>query len=113
MILSAEGNSRTLLESNREEFLEELKEELLYFHRTKIVMLLDVYRIRKLLLPRLDVWLSSQNLSYESLLKIHENLLLYALRHETNLSDITQMVNENKYVLRNGIKTLMGTLPDC
>ena len=76
MILSAEGNSRTLLESNREEFLEELKEELLYFHRTKIVMLLDVYRIRKLLLPRLDVWLSSQNLSYESLLKIHENLLL-------------------------------------
>lgn len=112
MNMSVDENFKNLLESNPAEFLSELRQELLYFQRTKIVTLLDIYRIRKVLLPQLDVWLSSENLSYPSLLKLHENLLLHALRHETNLSDITQMVNENKYVLRNGIKTLIGTLPD-
>ena len=48
--------------------------------------------------------------TFESLLKFREYLLLHALRHEGNLSDITQMVNENKYIFRNGLKTLHGTL---
>ena len=112
MISSIEENFQSLSENNPEKFIDELRQELIYFQRTKIVTLLDIYRIRKRLLPQLDVWLSSKNLSYESLLKLHENLLLHALRHEESLSDITQMVNENKYVLRNGIKTIIGTLPE-
>ena len=93
-------------------FLSDLKQELQYFQRTKIVTLLDICRIRKKLLPMLDAWLTSLEETYESLLKFHECLLLNALRYEGNLSDITQMVNENKYIFRNGIKTLQGTLTD-
>ncbi len=106
-----EENFQNLSESSPDQFLDELKQELVYFQRTKIITLLDIYRIRKRLLPQLDVWLSSKNLSYVSLLKLHENLLLHALRYEESLSVITQMVNENKYILRNSLKTLIGTLP--
>ena len=51
----------------------------------------------------LDAWLDLHELTYKSLLKLHENLLFNALRYEGSLSDVTKMVNKNKYVLRNGI----------
>ena len=111
-IPSIEEDFQNLSENSPDIFLDELRQELLYFQRTKIITLLDIYRIRKRLLPQLDVWLSSKNLSYVSLLKLHENLLLHALRHEESLSVITQMVNENKYILRNSLRTLTGTLPE-
>ena len=107
-----EDNAQDLLHNNTEKFLHDLRRELHYFHRTKIVTLMDVYRIRKRLIPRLDAWICSENLSYNSLLKIPESLLFHALRCESSLSDIKQMVNENKYTFRNGIKTIFETLPD-
>ena len=106
-----EENFQKLLENDPEQFLSELKAELQYFQRTKIVTLLDVYRLRKRLLPMLDVWMYSEELSYESLLKLHENLLLHALRNEMNLSVVVQMINENKYIFRSGVRTLYNTLP--
>ncbi len=108
----AEENFTNLLETSLDTFCEQLRQELQYFHRTKIITLLDIYRARMRLLPMLDVWLSSQNLTYESLLKPHEDLLLYALRCEKSLTDIKQMINENKYILRNGIRAMLSTLPD-
>lgn len=93
--------------------IEELREELRYFQKTKIVTLLDMYRIRILLLPQLERWLACKDYSYKSLLKQHETLLFHALKHESSLSDVTQMVNENKWVLRNAMKIFIGTLPDC
>ena len=92
-------------------FFEELKSEITYFQRTKVITLLDIYRIRKRLLPMLDVWISSQNKVYESVLNRYENLLLHALRVEPSLSDVTKMINDNKYGLRNVLKLLAATLP--
>ena len=112
VIPSIEENFEKSLEHSLETFTIDLKEELKYFKGTKIVTLLDIYRIRKRLLPMLDVWLTSQEKSYKFLLKLHENLLFHALRFERSLSDITRMVNENKYVFRNGLKTLLNTLPE-
>ncbi len=62
-------------------------------------------------LPMIDIHLFSQNTKYESILKPHEDILLYALRHEKGLAAIAQLVNENKFTLRNAIKTLIDTLP--
>ena len=80
-------------------FFGELHSELSYYLRTKVITMFDVYRIRKRLLPLLDVWISSQNRSYESYLNTHEGIVLEAMREESNLSDATQMANENKYIV--------------
>ena len=112
MVLSNEENFQSLCFNSQEKFLDELRQELFYFLRTKIITLLDTYRIQTRLIPLLNVWLSSKELSYESLLKLQENLLFHALQCEEDLSDITQMVNENKYVLRSGIKAFIRTLPE-
>ena len=101
-----------MFESSFDKFLDELRQELQYFQRTKIITLLDICRIRLRLLPMLDVWLQSRELDYESLLRMHENILLYALRNEKSLTDVAQMVNDNKYILRNSLKTLISTLPE-
>ena len=112
MSLSAERVIKEMMEEEPECFLEELRYELTYFQRTKVLNLLDIYRIQRNLLPILDIWLSSQNLEYENLLRFSENLLLHALRCTSNLSDLALMVNENKSTLRHGMKTLIKTLPD-
>ncbi len=110
--MDREESFQNLLESSLDKFRDDLIQELQYFHRTKMITMLDIYRIRMRLLPMLDVWLSSQNMTYESQLKPHEDLLFHALRFERSLSDITRMMNENKYILRNGIKTMLCTLTD-
>ena len=112
MSLSAERVIKEMMDEEPEYFLEELRHELTYFQRTKVLTLLDIYRIQRNLLPLLDIWLSSQNLEYDNLLRFNENLLLHALRCTSNLSDLALMVNENKYTLRHGMKTLIKTLPD-
>ena len=111
-LMKSKQTFQHMLESSPDKFCEELRQELQYFHRTKIITLLDIYRTRVMLLPMLDVWLAYQKLTYEYLLKPHEDLLLYALRCERSLADINQMINENKYILRNSIKTMLSTLPD-
>ena len=45
------------MEEEPEYFLQELRHELTYFQRTKVLTLLDIY-IQKNLLPLLDIWLS-------------------------------------------------------
>ena len=111
MVLLIEEYFDSSLENSPETFLADLRQELQYFQRTKIVTLLDIYRIRKRLLPMLDAWLDLHELTYKSLLKLHENLLFHALRYEENLSDVNKMVYENKYVLRNGIRSILEILP--
>ena len=112
MSLSAERVIEEMMEEEPEIFLQDLRHELTYFQRTKVLTLLDIYRIQRNLLPILDIWLSSQNLEYDNLLRFNENLLLHALRCTSNLSDLALMVNENKCTLRHGMKTLIKTLPD-
>ena len=94
------------------EFLSELRSELSYYQRTKVITMFDIYRIRKRLLPMFDILISTQSKSYENILNIHENIVLQAIREEPNLSDVTQMANENKYMLRNCFKVLINSVPN-
>ena len=71
----------------------------------------DIYRIRKRLLPMFDILISTQSKSYEDILNTHENIVLQAIREELNLSDVTQMANENKYMLCNCFKVFMNSMP--
>ena len=98
--------------NSHDEFIEELTKELKYYKRTKIISFLDLYRIRKRVLPMLDVWISSRDKSYATVLNIPEDLLLQAIREEENLCDLKEMVNENKYILRNAVKLFLSTLPN-
>ena len=93
------------------DFLSELRSELSYYQRTKVITMFDIYRIRKRLLPMFDILISTQSKSYENILNIHENIVLQAIREEPNLSDVTQMANENKYMLRNCFKILINSVP--
>ena len=68
----------------------------------------DIYRIRKRVLPMLDILLSAKRKSYESILNTLEYIALQAVREESNLSDVTQMANENKYMLRNCFKVFIN-----
>jgi hypothetical protein len=45
-----------------------------------------------------DILISTQSKTYEAILNTHEHIILQAVREEPNLSDITQMANENKYI---------------
>ena len=112
MIPSVEEDFEDLYISSQNKFFDELKAELTYYQRTKFITFLDIYRIRRRLLPMLDVWVASQNKVYESLVNVHESLLLYAIRNEPSLSDITTLVNDNKYTLRNVLKAFINTLPE-
>ena len=94
-----------------DDFFEELRSELRYYQRTKIITMLDIYRIRKKTLPLLDVWFSARDKVFESILNSYENLLMLAIRDEPSLSDVTALTNENKYVLRNCMRLFMDTLP--
>ena len=95
-----------------EEFAEELVKELKYYQKTKIITYLDLYRIRERVLPMLDVWVSSRNEEDLLILNIHEDLLLQAIRAETSLCSLKEMVNENKYILRNAMKLFLMSLPE-
>ena len=97
--------------SSPSEFLNELQSELLYYQRTKIITMFDIYRIRKRVLPMFDVFISTQSKSYKDILNVHENIVLQAIREEPNLSDVTQMANENKYMLRNCFKVFINSVP--
>ena len=55
-----------------------------------------------------DILISAQSKSYEDILNTHENIVLQAIREELNLSDVTQMANENKYMLRNCFKVFIN-----
>ena len=112
MIPYVEEDFEDLYINNPNAFFDDLRSEIIYYQRTKVITLLDIYRIRKRLLPMLDVWISSQNKVYESVLNRYENLLLHALRVEPSLSDVTKMMNDNKYGLRNVLKLLAATLPE-
>ena len=109
-MLANKESYQNFLDSSQEDYFEELRNELEYFKRTKIVTLLDMYRIKKKLLPMVDVWIALKEVSYSTVLKIHENLLLDALRSEDCLSEMTKMVNENKYILRSIMKKLLELL---
>jgi hypothetical protein len=93
------------------EFLNELHSELSYYQRTKVITMFDIYRIRKRVLPMFDILISAQGKSYAALLNIHENIVLQAVREEPNLSDVTQMANESKYMLRNCFKVFLNSVP--
>lgn len=93
------------------EFLKQLHSELSYYQRTKVITMFDIYRIRKRLLPMFDILISTQSKSYEDILNTHENIVLQAIREELNLSDVTQMANENKYMLRNCFKVFINLVP--
>ena len=112
LIPSAEEDFENLYRNSPDKFFDDLKTELTYYQRTKFITYLDIYRIRRRLLLMLDVWVASQNRVYESFLNIHENLLLHALRYESNLSDVTRLANDNKYTLRNVLKVFLNTLPE-
>lgn len=101
-----------LFHKSPEGFTEELVKDLKYYQKTKIVTYLDLYRIRKRLLPMLDVWISSRYDDDLPILNIHEDLLLQALRTETSLSDLREMINENKYIFRNIMKLYLMSLPE-
>ena len=58
-----------------------------------------------------DILISAQSKSYEDILNTHENIVLQAIREELNLSDVTQMANENKYMLRNCFKVFINLVP--
>ena len=93
------------------EFLNELHSELSYYQRTKVITMFDIYRIRKRVLPMYDILISAQSKTYEAILNVHENIVLQAVREEPNLSDVTQMANENKYMLRNCFKIFLNSVP--
>ena len=93
------------------EFLNELHSELSYYQRTKVITMFDIYRIRKRVLPMYDILISAQSKSYGAILNVHEHIVLQAVREEPNLSDVTQMANENKYMLRNCFKTFLSSVP--
>ena len=112
LIPSAEEDFENLFLNSPDKFFDNLKTELTYYQRTKFITFLDIYRIKRRLLLMLDVWVASQNKVYESFLNIHENLLVYALRYEPSLSDVTRLVNDNKYTLRNILKVFLSTLPE-
>ena len=92
-------------------FFEELHGELIYYQRTKIITMLDIYRIRRIMLPFLQVWLNSKEKTFDSILNKQECILLHALREESCLSDVTKLVNDNKYMLRGCFKAFIETLP--
>ena len=108
--MSSRKDAEELFATSTPIFYEELQAELNYYHRTKIITMLDTYRIRKIMFPYLQVWLASKGKSFDSLLNKHESILLQALQEESSLSDATQMANENKYVLRGCFKTFLNTL---
>ena len=93
------------------EFLNELHSELVYYQRTKVITMFDIYRIRKRVLPMYDILISTQSKTYEAILNTHEHIILQAVREEPNLSDVTQMANENKYMLRNCFKIFLNSVP--
>lgn len=103
-------NAEALFTTSPSTFFEELQSELTYYHRTKIITMLDIARIRKIMFPYLQVWLTSKEKSFDSILNKHESILLQTLQEESSLSDTTQMANDNKYVLRGCFKTLLNTL---
>ena len=91
-------------------FLNELSSELSYYKTTKVITMFDIYRIRKRVLPMIDVLISNQSKSYESILNAHEYIALQAVREEPSLHDVTQMANENKYMLRNCFKAFLNSV---
>ena len=93
------------------EFLSELHSELSYYQRTKVITMFDIYRIRKRVLPMYDILISAQSKTYGTILNVHEHIVLQAVREEPNLSDVTQMANENKYMLRNCFKIFLNSVP--
>ena len=93
------------------EYLNELHSELLYYQRTKVITMFDIYRIRKRVLPMFDILISAQSKTYGAILNTHEHIILQAVREEPNLSDVTQMANENKYMLRNCFKIFLSSVP--
>ena len=97
--------------SSPSEFLNELHSELTYYQRTKVITMFDIYRIRKRVFPMLDVLISAQSTTYKAILNVHEHIVLQAVREEPNLSDVTQMANENKYMLRNCFKVFLNSVP--
>lgn len=112
IVPSAEEDFEKLYLNSPDTFFDELKAELAYYRRTKSITFLDIYRIRRRLLPMLDFWVASRNKFYESFLKTHESLLLYALRYEPSLSDVTKLANDSKYILRNVLRTFLDSLPE-
>ena len=109
IVPSVEEDFEKLYINSPDTFFDELKAELTYYHRTKSITFLDIYRIRRRLLPMLDVWVASRNKVYESFLKTHENLLIYALRYEPSLSDVTTLANDSRYILRNVLKMFLDS----
>lgn len=93
------------------EFLNELHSELSYYQRTKVITMFDIYRIRKRVLPMYDILISAQSKTYGAILNVHEYIILQAVREEPNLSDVTKMANENKYMLRNCFKIFLNSVP--
>ena len=75
-IPSLEENFEELFVASPQMFFEGLKEELVYYRRTKIITFLDIYRVRKRLIPMMDVWITSRDKLYESLLNTNEILLI-------------------------------------
>ena len=112
MIPSTEEDFEKLYSNSSDKFFDELKAELAYYHRTKLITFLDIFRIRRRLLPMLDIWIASQNKAYEFFLDIHENLLLYALRNESSLADVATLVNDNKYTLRKVLRVFLTSLSE-
>ena len=111
-IPSLEENFEELFVASPQMFFEGLKEELVYYRRTKIITFLDIYRVRKRLIPMMDVWITSRDKLYESLLNTNEILLLQALRTEHSLSVVKDIANENRHLFKSMMTLFISTLPE-
>ena len=110
-IPSTEDNFQDLYLNTPKIFFDNLRCDLTRHQTTSTITLLDIYRIRNTTLPMLDIWITSQNNIYESILIGRENSVLHALRYEKSLSDTTALINESRNTFNRVFKKLVNTLP--
>ena len=81
-----------------------LQDELNGLLKTRTFELLDVYRLRKRVIPMIDKLLVGGDL------KTKERLIMSALKEDLDLIVLTQLLNENKLIFKQMLKSFMKLL---